>query len=810
MKLKLTLFFAAISSSVFAANLASLSVDASSPSSVRVTAPANALDSTSELYLVWAEGDCGNELEAWPAANRIKYDGAVSDAAATYVFDDLSAIPAGSAVRVLAKTRVKLLDGSVRLNGFEFVDTGIRSTEAYGIAVKVNIHGYNGEWAPLVGATWENFDIGRRGKDNGKLYMRHRGNIYDPLATSGTMRSDNVSDAYIHTIAVTNQTAWFDGAAVKTGLAAGSLGTRQWTTILLGAGWNLNEDESRVDSALYVNASWFYATIFGADGGAVRNLLPAKCGTRACFYDTVSGKAFFPQGSGSSSFAGNATNVTGLALASAASPVFSVGVHAYWTGQGDRDDVSDAANWACTNNLGEAVSSVAPSVDTIIHIEGATSFNMPEGQSLAYRTLYTGDVVLSDDCDWRGFSSASTLAWGDSVALVDRLDAYRTYFNTGFKPNRNTRVVMDVDVNAKDEYWFGAWNSAYNNGAYAAGNDDGGVYAGFGNSGGTGGGLVQAGRHTLEYSLGVLSVDGSAYRTVSYGNSFQVNYPLFLFAQNRKGAVAWRLDFSGVARPIRFYSCRIYDSGTLARDFVPAVHGPSCTPCLYAKVAGKVYEHLGAGTAYTGIVKRTEPGAITNEAFCAAAYCVDARPSIGGTVDLNGHTLYVATNQSVLAVTDSAGGGELVFDGAKLNAGVTASGAATVTVLPNCASGAGAFAMGAGTTLSLPQVGIVSLGGNLTLASGAKLAFKLDHGSETTLSLASAPNLPDSGTVVVEFEEDSAFAPDKTYTLISGGNFQASDKGKFALPQGDRGKLDVDASGNLVYIAPKYFLINVR
>ena len=307
-----------------------------------------------------------------------------------------------------------------------------------------------------------------------------------------------------------------------------------------------------------------------------------------------------------------------------------------------------------------------------------------------------------------------------------------------------------------------------------------------------------------------MSVDGSAYRTVSYGNSFQVNYPLFLFAQNRKGAVAWRLDFSGVARPIRFYSCRIYDSGTLARDFVPAVHGPSCTPCLYDKVSGKVYEHLGAGTAYTGIVKRTEPGAITNEAFCAAAYRVDARPSIGGTVDLNGHTLYVATNQSVLAVTDSAGGGELVFDGATLNGGVVAGGAAKVVLMENCASGAGAFAMGAGTTLSLPQVGIVSLGGNLTLASGAKLAFKLDHGGETTLSLASAPNLPDSGTVVVEFEEGSAFAPDKTYTLISGGNFQASDKGKFALPQGDRGELDVDASGNLVYIAPKYFLINVR
>ena len=102
----------------------------------------------------------------------------------------------------------------------------------------------------------------------------------------------------------------------------------------------------------------------------------------------------------------------------------------------------------------------------------------------------------------------------------------------------------------------------------------------------------------------------------------------------------------------------------------------------------------------------------------------------------------------------------------------------------------------------------MTIGGNLTLQSGAKLKFNsTDADIAPTFALASGKTLTVNGTAAVEFAEGSAFAPGRKYTLLSGGNL--SDSSKFALPAGDRGSLSVE-DGNLVYTAPKYFHIIVR
>ena len=64
-------------------------------------------------------------------------------------------------------------------------------------------------------------------------------------------------------------------------------------------------------------------------------------------------------------------------------------------------------------------------------------------------------------------------------------------------------------------------------------------------------------------------------------------------------------------------------------------------------------------------------------------------------------------------------------------------------------------------------------------------------------------------SVNIKFAEGSVFAPDKAYTLVSGAGLTEGDEAKFALPQGNRGTLSV-VEGNLVYTAPKYFIIKVK
>ncbi len=178
------------------------------------------------------------------------------------------------------------------------------------------------------------------------------------------------------------------------------------------------------------------------------------------------------------------------------------------------------------------------------------------------------------------------------------IDAPRgAYIDTGFKPDSNSRVVMDVDVQGGGEYWFGTWNVAWNNGAFAVGNDGNEVYIGYGSGsscGGTGNGSrVTNGRHTIDFDKGVFKVDGTVHTTRT-GTFGQLNYNLYLFAQNRSGSAIPRGDQG----TIRCYSCKIYDDGTLVRDFVPT-DNPDVG--FRDTVSGQFFGNSGSGTMlFTG------------------------------------------------------------------------------------------------------------------------------------------------------------------------------------------------------------------
>ena len=189
-------------------------------------------------------------------------------------------------------------------------------------------------------------------------------------------------------------------------------------------------------------------------------------------------------------------------------------------------------------------------------------------------------------------AAALALATLPAAAQVESyIDAPKgAYIDTGFKPDSNTRVVMDVDVQGAGEYWFGAWNVAWNNGAFAVCNDGGNVYVAYGSGGecGGSGSRVSNGRHTLDYSNGVFRVDGNVHTTRA-GSFGQLNYNLYIFAQNRSGTAGTY----GTQGTIRCYSCQIYDDGTLVRDFVPT-GDPDAG--FRDTVSGQFFGNSGSGT----------------------------------------------------------------------------------------------------------------------------------------------------------------------------------------------------------------------
>lgn len=137
------------------------------------------------------------------------------------------------------------------------------------------------------------------------------------------------------------------------------------------------------------------------------------------------------------------------------------------------------------------------------------------------------------------------------------------------------------------------------------------------------------------------------------------------------------------------------------------------------------------------------------------------------------------------------------------------NGTATLAVKPGSNLGTGAITVANGAKFEVPDSGTLALGGNFDLKAGAKLKFKLDGNNETTIEIASGKTFAATATVAIEFAEDSVFAPGKTYTLVSGGALSDGDEAKFSLAEGDKGELDVDASGNLVYTVPNYFYIKI-
>lgn len=135
------------------------------------------------------------------------------------------------------------------------------------------------------------------------------------------------------------------------------------------------------------------------------------------------------------------------------------------------------------------------------------------------------------------------------------------YLDTTFNPNQNTRVVADVEWNASatTSWLFGARNGT-NRGAFAFLTYKSAYRADYG-AATTTLSVLPSGRFTVEMDKNVVKINGETVATASSQN-FTTNYPMVLFANNTAGTI------SGYTTA-KLYSLKIYDNGTLVRDYIP-------------------------------------------------------------------------------------------------------------------------------------------------------------------------------------------------------------------------------------------------
>lgn len=152
------------------------------------------------------------------------------------------------------------------------------------------------------------------------------------------------------------------------------------------------------------------------------------------------------------------------------------------------------------------------------------------------------------------------------------------YIDTGFKPNQNTRVVFSGHNLSSSSGWtFGAWNSSSSNQyAFSCLNTYSFRY------GSTNASLttVPVGALEVDFNKNSYSMNGTTGTMSS--QSFACSYNMFLFAINAAGSVSSG-KFTG-----RMYTCKIYDNGTLVRNYIPAYRYDGSYG-LYDKVNTKFY-----------------------------------------------------------------------------------------------------------------------------------------------------------------------------------------------------------------------------
>lgn len=177
------------------------------------------------------------------------------------------------------------------------------------------------------------------------------------------------------------------------------------------------------------------------------------------------------------------------------------------------------------------------------------------------------------------------------------------YIDTGFIPNQDTRTVIVCSATqylGRNTALFGSRNTFQSkNYSIVFGSGDGTpynnvLYSGYdiGNVSKPSNALSSNTIYTIDKNKNKTYVNNSQMYSQVY-NNFTSPYTMFLFAVHQSSSDL----FVGY---LRIYSCKIYDNGTLVRNFIPCYRKSDNVAGLYDKVTNTFYINSGTGEFIKG------------------------------------------------------------------------------------------------------------------------------------------------------------------------------------------------------------------
>ena len=633
---------------------------------ISVTVPETIPEGLAKFYLVWDATDKGENAAAW--AHRQAFDGEITSGG-TCTFD-ATVLPTGYVYRVIGASDVELIDGYIALTGTQYIDTGVSAAYLNGFDLRFRYTesvnkgpAYLGDECVVIGSLYRtgektvnnisirpNADDGKE-KTQFKLFHRSRGPTSSEIPEPSYFNFSDGAWKVPHDFLLLDDQAFLDGEKAFSTL--GEFFTKSTESILLGNAWHSAGSTKTIEK--YGNAEWHFAKFYyGSDLSLVAHFVPALKDGVAVLYDTVSGTCVSKQGTAASGAAeyDPLANVTNIFAVAASELMTNAGRRAVWRDNG----------WNCTED-GVAVENGEPDAESVVVVD-AVGGDVPSGAlTKPFTSFHLTNCKLEKACDLSG------LAVQAACVAVEYIDVPAgSYLDTGFKPDTNTRVTMDVTVRSADENWFGVWNqnpTSFNNwydckGAFALANDGtvGGITCAFGDKGGTsttscpaigsgekstkGNGPYKSGRYTVDLNKGAATAkNASGTQIYSVNRSFfttEIQNNLYLFAINAAGT-AYVRPTQGT---IRCHGCKIYQNGELIHDYVPA----KCEVYGFYDMVDKAFVTPTEGVWSGGVP--------TGGTFISGKTAtID--------IDVAGQALTLPSNLDAVSgrITDSVGGGQV-------------------------------------------------------------------------------------------------------------------------------------------------------
>ena len=166
------------------------------------------------------------------------------------------------------------------------------------------------------------------------------------------------------------------------------------------------------------------------------------------------------------------------------------------------------------------------------------------------------------------------------------------YIDTGIKASKNLKVEADIDVSAASgwvmilgDYTSGSYFSWWRQNTT--------MYAYYGSNNKTLAELTGKRKYISNNTNNIWSIDTSKITVTPNSSDFSKDgNNLYLFSVNNGG------NYNKAS--MKLYSCKIYDNGTLVRDFIPAKRVSDGMCGLWDKANYKFYKNAGTGTFIGG------------------------------------------------------------------------------------------------------------------------------------------------------------------------------------------------------------------